>query len=119
MINTYSGEKIDAREGDVVFTTLKSKSVWRLLEALEDGYFKALELEDSDEPEVILEPPFNDLVLLHRPFQVGDTIHRVTYHLNEVEEIVQDEKDLARILKFPCKHKDPSLRDHQDYEGKK
>ena len=119
MINTYSGEKIEPRVGDVVRWE-GHKIVVTHVEGNMIAYFPGDALGFDFLPQ-------SACTLLHRPFQVGDEISELEYEgsASIKDFIIKDDKHRRIIDIFIedgetiLRHKNPSWRDHPDYEGKK
>ena len=103
MINTYSGEKIEPRVGDAL--DFDGKQFTYLIKDLCTGCISEDGIDFYDE---------EDCTLLHRPFQVGDE-----YEYPGQEGVFSFVVESESLLPLECIHKNPSWRDHPDYEGKK
>ncbi len=112
MINTYSGEMIKPRVGDIC-------------RYIKDDFYDDIEIKEVFDLSVRAESltcenygissPEN-LTLLHRPFQVEDE-----YEYPRQEGVFSFVVESGSLLPLDkkCIHKNPSWRDHPDYEGKK
>jgi hypothetical protein len=111
MINTESGVKVQARDGDVVMFPL-AIHIGTLAHKLNNGGW---EFDDRS-----FTGSLEGYVLLHRPFQVGDEAQEylgICGEYNDESFIITQQKtaDLANSGKIDLRHSDPALRDHSQW----
>ena len=101
MIKTHSGEMIEARAGDIV----------RCSVAAQDGSTDVV-LNCSEDVQAA--SGVGNYTLLHRPFQVGDEIFSIVDGCRETPDIYCDLNGVDSV-----KHRNPSWRNHPDWENSK
>ena len=114
MINTYSGEKIELRVGDVIgyFGDPRQNMV---IEAIITNDFLMTDIDIY---------PAKDCILLHRPFMPGDEVEFYSKGQKKWLVISPLKKRETLNTKRPSlrkqyRHKNPAWRDHPEYHAER